>query len=293
MNNRIINEFIEKLPQRKLALPIREIPFPNSYVMMCNPTYYALWRKLSTLNKAWDLISIFTDNFFTYLYMINTLGMMFSLEFHGVTAMRYQGFTEYKDTRLNSFDSQLKYVLNPNEYVFYGTPVYSMTDGEVVEVYNDIIDNVRINKVNTITRNMTIGYLYGNYICIKCNGLRYYYAGLQKNSMIKWKKGDKVNPGDILGKVGCCGRISRQPALHVECRSELNIELPSFFGELFIPIPLIKFEPFYEYQFLDSDRTNYETLVRTRVQDIKWQVNNIGSFMNSGSFVRKALNSNV
>ena len=293
MDKRIIENFLNKLPTRKLALPIREIPHPNSYIMMCNPTYYNLWKKLSTLNKMWDLVSIFTDNFFTYLYMVNTLGMMFSIEFHGVTAMRYQGFTEYKDTRLNSFDSQLKYVLNPNEYVFYGTPVYSMTDGVVEEVKNDIIDNVRISKVNTITKTMTIDYLYGNYICIKLNGLRYYYAGLQKNSMIKYKKGDLVKAGDMIGKVGCTGRISRQPSLHVECRSELNIELPSFFGELFIPIPLIKFEPFYEYQFLDSDRTNYETLVRTRAQDIKWQVNNIGSFMNSGSFVRKALNSNV
>ena len=293
MNPNVIKEVVKHLPGKSLALPIREIPYPNSYVLWCNPTYYGLWKKLSLLNRAWDLVRIFQRNLIVYTYMLNIASMIFSIEFHGVTAMRYEGFTEYKDIRLNSYDSELKYVLNPNEYVFFGTPVYAMCEGEVVEVVNKNLDNTRLGEITSLART-DIDYLYGNYIAIQNNGLIYYYAGLQFNSMLKWKVGDKVKAGDMLGKVGCNGRIGRQPALHIECRSALQIKiLPSVLGDIFLPLPMLKFEPFYEYKFLNQARSNYEALTKTRQQDITWQVNNVGSFNNSGSFIRKSLNSNV
>ena len=181
MNPNVIKEVVKHLPGKSLALPIREIPYPNSYVLWCNPTYYGLWKKLSLLNRAWDLVRIFQRNLIVYTYMLNIASMLFSIEFHGVTAMRYEGFTEYKDIRLNSYDSELKYVLNPNEYVFFGTPVYAMCEGEVVEVVNKNLDNTRLGEITSLART-DIDYLYGNYIAIQNNGLIYYYAGLQFNS---------------------------------------------------------------------------------------------------------------
>ena len=292
-SNKLLQEAIEHLPVKRLALPIREINYPNSYILWSNPTYISIWKKLSLLNKAWDLIKIFKSNVLVYTYMMNIASLLFSIEFHGVTAMRYEGFTEYKDTRLNSYDSELKYILNPNEYVFYGTPVYSMCEGEVVEISNKNLDNTHIGEVSSISKNTDIDYLYGNYIAIKYNGLIYYYAGLQYNSMIRFKIGDKVQPGTELGKVGCNGRIGRQPSLHIECRSALQINFIPGLGNIFIPIPMLKFEPFYEYKFISPSRSTYDALVKTRQQDIKWQVNAMGSFFNSGSFIRKSLNSNV
>ena len=294
-----MKEILNALPTRRMALPIREIPYPNSYCLWCNPSYIKLWSRLSNINKAWDMARLYLRTEFTYFYMLNIISMIFSIEYYGVTAMRYEGFTEYKDTRLNSYDSEIKYILNPNEYVFYGTPVYSMCEGEVCEIYNKVLDNSRLGEVTSIAKNMSLEYLYGNYICIKLNGLRYYYAGLQFNSMIKWKIGDKVKAGDMIGKVGCCSRINRTPALHVECRSDLHLNLSKVpiigesIGDIFLPLPVLKFEPFYEWKFINEARTTYDALVKTRAQDIKWQVNAIGSFSNAGSFIRKSLNSNV
>lgn len=294
-----MKEILDALPTRRMALPIREIPYPNSYCLWCNPSYIKLWSKLSNINKAWDMARLYLRTEFTYFYMLNIISMIFSIEYYGVTAMRYEGFTEYKDTRLNSYDSEIKYILNPNEYVFYGTPVYSMCEGEVCEIYNKVLDNSRLGEVTSIAKNMSLEYLYGNYICIKLNGLRYYYAGLQFNSMIRWKIGDKVKAGDMIGKVGCCSRINRTPALHVECRSDLHLNLSKVpiigesIGDIFLPLPILKFEPFYEWKFINEARTTYDALVKTRAQDIKWQVNAIGSFSNAGSFIRKSLNSNV
>ena len=294
-----MKEILDALPTRRMALPIREIPYPNSYCLWCNPSYIKLWSRLSNINKAWDMARLYLRTEFTYFYMLNIISMIFSIEYYGVTAMRYEGFTEYKDTRLNSYDSEIKYILNPNEYVFYGTPVYSMCEGEVCEIYNKVLDNSRLGEVTSIAKNMSLEYLYGNYICIKLNGLRYYYAGLQFNSMIKWKIGDKVKAGDMIGKVGCCSRINRTPALHVECRSDLHLNLSKVpiigesIGDIFLPLPVLKFEPFYEWKFINEARTTYDALVKTRAQDIKWQVNAIGSFSNAGSFIRKSLNSNV
>ena len=294
-----MKEILDALPTRRMALPIREIPYPNSYCLWCNPSYIKLWSKLSNINKAWDMARLYLRTEFTYFYMLNIISMIFSIEYYGVTAMRYEGFTEYKDTRLNSYDSEIKYILNPNEYVFYGTPVYSMCEGEVCEIYNKVLDNSRLGEVTSIAKNMSLEYLYGNYICIKLNGLRYYYAGLQFNSMIRWKIGDKVKAGDMIGKVGCCSRINRTPALHVECRSDLHLNLSKVpiigesIGDIFLPLPVLKFEPFYEWKFINEARTTYDALVKTRAQDIKWQVNAIGSFSNVGSFIRKSLNSNV
>ena len=294
-----MKEILDALPTRRMALPIREIPYPNSYCLWCNPSYIKLWSRLSNINKAWDMARLYLRTEFTYFYMLNIISMIFSIEYYGVIAMRYEGFTEYKDTRLNSYDSEIKYILNPNEYVFYGTPVYSMCEGEVCEIYNKVLDNSRLGEVTSIAKNMSLEYLYGNYICIKLNGLRYYYAGLQFNSMIKWKIGDKVKAGDMIGKVGCCSRINRTPALHVECRSDLHLNLSKVpiigesIGDIFLPLPVLKFEPFYEWKFINEARTTYDALVKTRAQDIKWQVNAIGSFSNAGSFIRKSLNSNV
>lgn len=294
-----MKEILDALPTRRMALPIREIPYPNSYCLWCNPSYIKLWSRLSNINKAWDMARLYLRTEFTYFYMLNIISMIFSIEYYGVTVMRYEGFTEYKDTRLNSYDSEIKYILNPNEYVFYGTPVYSMCEGEVCEIYNKVLDNSRLGEVTSIAKNMSLEYLYGNYICIKLNGLRYYYAGLQFNSMIRWKIGDKVKAGDMIGKVGCCSRINRTPALHVECRSDLHLNLSKIpvigesIGDIFLPLPVLKFEPFYEWKFINEARTTYDALVKTRAQDIKWQVNAIGSFANAGSFIRKSLNSNV
>ena len=294
-----MKEILDALPTRRMALPIREIPYPNSYCLWCNPSYIKLWSRLSNINKAWDMARLYLRTEFTYFYMLNIISMIFSIEYYGVTAMRYEGFTEYKDTRLNSYDSEIKYILNPNEYVFYGTPVYSMCEGEVCEIYNKVLDNSRLGEVTSIAKNMSLEYLYGNYICIKLNGLRYYYAGLQFNSMIKWKIGDKVKAGDMIGKVGCCSRINRTPALHVECRSDIHLNLSKVpiigesIGDIFLPLPILKFEPFYEWKFINEAKTTYDALVKTRAQDIKWQVNAIGSFSNAGSFIRKSLNSNV
>ena len=68
-----INEILELLPMRRLALPIRDIPYPNSYCLWCNPSYIRLWTKLSALNRAWDMVRIYLRTKFTYIYMINII----------------------------------------------------------------------------------------------------------------------------------------------------------------------------------------------------------------------------
>ena len=94
-------------------------------------------------------------------------------------------------------------------YAYYGTPVHSVADGVVVNLYDDTGEQVPGAEAKGITPE-NIG---GNMVVVDIGGGAYaFYAHLQRNSL-KVKLGDRVKTGDVLGLLGNTGN-STAPHLH-------------------------------------------------------------------------------
>lgn len=92
-----------------------------------------------------------------------------------------------------------------------GANIYSVSDGEIVEV-------VESNAG------------YGNHIIVQHNGYKSLYAHL--SSFGKFKVGEQVKSGSVLGKVGTTGR-STGPHLHFEIRiNDVAIDPLVFINQL-------------------------------------------------------------
>lgn len=106
----------------------------------------------------------------------------------------------------------------PEDYYCFNLPVLAPADGTVAEVEDGIDDN-EIGKVN-LDQNWgnTIVIRHGDYLYSKLSHFR-------KNS-IRFKKGDFVRKGDIIGYCGNSGR-SPEPHLHIQFQATPYIGSPT------------------------------------------------------------------
>lgn len=289
---------LDKFPTRNLHLPLQGYRSDWPYhVTMCNTTLKDVWNRLTYYN----MISAFS-----VMYKVNAMAAvvpllgssvkeLFSLNFFGLNTMRYQGFTEYKDNRLSSYTDQLKYVLNPSEFVLWDEPVLSMTDGTVVELYNETNDMINRGSLNSrvfIGDNLNI--MYGNHVAIETdNFIRVYYCGLRRNSFLKLKEGDRVTVGQKIGNVGCCGTAGKRPYLHIEFAFNVvkntGIKAIDDARLIQVPIPAVNMEAFYEMPLWTDYRDSAEGVERMYVKDIKY-IFNPGHFLRAGSLIKRTAN---
>lgn len=283
--DKIVQEMLDRLPPRKMRMPLagNSATWPY-HVMVCNPSIQEIWSRLSTI----DLVSAFTNiynlNKFTALSILNIADIAFSLNFFGLNTMRYQGFTEYRNNLLSSYSNSLRYTLNPDEYVLWDQPVRSMTNGEIVEIVDDYPDRLSKESFNGGFFGMKENDMYGNSITVRCNDIDYMYSCLKYRSTFKYKIGDKVMPGQVLGRVGCSGKLAKRPYLQVKARIRYKFNVHPL-PKIVFPVPMLKFEPFYEMKLLNGSRFSPESLERTLVRDIKY-IYNPGCILASGSLVR-------
>ena len=294
----VVKKILDLFPTRKLRLPLlgnrQDWPY---HITMCNPGFREVWERLSYYNMVSSLVMIYKTNALipTYGLIDKTLRTLFSLNFFGLNTMRYQGFTEYKDNRLSSYTDQLKHVLNPNEYVLWDEPVYSMTDGTVVKIYNDSLDMISRDALNSRpVFGDEVNKLYGNNIMIETDkGIQVLYSGLRRNSFLRFKMGDMVKAGQEIGRVGCSGSFAKRPFLHIEFAFKFipnsNIETVQNLQLNNFPVPAVNFESFYEMPLWTDYRDTAEGIERMYVKDIKY-IFNPGHFLRAGSLIKRTTN---
>lgn len=94
-------------------------------------------------------------------------------------------------------------------YAYYGTPIHAVADGTVVNLYDDTDEQVPGPEAKGITLE-NIG---GNMLVIDIGGGAFaFYAHMQRGSL-KFKLGDRVKAGDVIGLLGNTGN-STAPHLH-------------------------------------------------------------------------------
>lgn len=138
-----------------------------------------------------------------YTFAMNSLNYLFSYHFFGVQPQPFKGFTCYINKNLDSNeDSHMHYPLSPTEFLLWGMPVQSVSDGVVTEVMTGKNDQIR-NKPNvSLAGSWKVDQHLGNYIRIAKGFVEITYGGLMKNS-IRVKPGDKVLKGQNIARVGC------------------------------------------------------------------------------------------
>lgn len=292
----IVKTILDKFPNRKLSLPLagyrQDWPY---HVLVCNPSFKDIWNRLTYYDMVSTLAVIYRMNATVFdIGTIKTeLRELFALNFFGLNTMRYQGFTEYKDNNLSSYTDQLHYVLNPSEFVLWNEPVLNMADGTVVDTYNESLDIISKQALNSRpVFSDRAKELYGNYISIETdNNIRFTYYGLKKNSFLRYKIGEKVKAGQVIGNVGCSGAIAKRPFLHVEVsfRFAPDVNIAKDFRINEFPVPAVNFEAFYEMPMWTDFRDTKEGIERMYVKDIKY-IFNPGHFMRAGSLLRKTSN---
>lgn len=99
-----------------------------------------------------------------------------------------------------------------SSYAYYGIPVYSATDGTVVEVEDGAPEQV---PGRAVPQGMTPTAAGGNHVFVDLGNGRYaLYAHFQPGS-IRVKAGDRVRRGDILARLGNSGNTTN-PHLHFQ-----------------------------------------------------------------------------
>jgi hypothetical protein len=100
---------------------------------------------------------------------------------------------------------------NVNNYTSYSADIMAVADGTVIETLNTLDDQTPGTLPDPKT--ITLANVDGNHIVLDLgNGVFAFYAHMQKNS-IRVAPGDKVERGQVLGKLGNTGNTSA-PHLH-------------------------------------------------------------------------------
>lgn len=117
------------------------------------------------------------------------------------------------------------------QYVIFGSIVYSPCAGEVVKAVDGLPDLIPPNR-DTVN-------IAGNHVVIFCHNAKILIAHLRRDS-VKLKVGDAVSVGEIVGNVGNSGN-TMQPHLHIHAErggtrdSILDGEgIPIIFGGRFL-----------------------------------------------------------
>ncbi len=119
-----------------------------------------------------------------------------------------------------------------NNYEIFGENIFSPCDGIVYDLENSIVDH---HGPSYPTKNLA-----GNYILIKSEDNHYILLAHMQYKSIIVKKGQHVNTGVKIGKVGNTGNSS-EPHLHIHAVEEMNsgilfsgMSLPILFDEKFL-----------------------------------------------------------
>ena len=108
---------------------------------------------------------------------------------------------------------------NPN-YYSYDANIYSVASGNVISVRNDIPENTPNTGITAVAIDKDT--TFGNYIFVDIgNNLYALYAHLIPGS-IQVKAGDRVEKGQVLGKLGNSGN-SAEPHLHFQITDASDI----------------------------------------------------------------------
>jgi murein DD-endopeptidase MepM/ murein hydrolase activator NlpD len=96
-----------------------------------------------------------------------------------------------------------------SNWAYYGSPIYSVADGTVVNLYDGADEQVPGQKITGLSPD-SFG---GNMVVVDIGGGAYaFYAHMQRGSL-KVKLGDRVTAGEVLGLLGNTGN-STAPHLH-------------------------------------------------------------------------------
>lgn len=137
-----------------------------------------------------------------------------------------------EESRKSLSASRLQYFLahiKVDKSYSWGQPVHAPVKGIVVDVSDGWSDRRNLNFIKDLWNLLfnrpklnpnDIRPFAGNYIIIQSEGFYVFIAHLQQNS-IKIKKGDQVEAGHLLGKVGNSG-FTLEPHLHFQLLDQIN-----------------------------------------------------------------------
>ena len=116
-------------------------------------------------------------------------------------------------------DQKLCYKENmcEEDYIVYGKDILAIADGEVVDCYRnfDMTTSWNWNERKPYIDKYGLAAQCGNYIVLKHENEEYSFYGHLATNSLTIKKGDKVEKGQVIGKVGNTG-MSGCPHLHFQ-----------------------------------------------------------------------------
>ena len=152
----------------------------------------------------------------------------FSLPFMGEwkVTQAYDGEYTHQGLWRHALDFQLEidgavykddgYMLT--DYYCYGKPVIAVSSGSIVDLRNNVVDTP-IGQKN-VEQN------WGNYVLIKHTDTLYSLVAHLKTDSVRYKIGDTVRKGDVLGLCGNSG-LSPYPHLHFQFQSSSYVGAPT------------------------------------------------------------------
>nr|WP_218143234.1 M23 family metallopeptidase [Sporolactobacillus nakayamae] len=157
-------------------------------------------------------------------------------------------------------------------YYCFGKPVYAPFSGEVVTVENSVLDGEKAswlhdqplaihNSLFFDSERDGFESIGGNYVLLKKKeGIYAVFCHLQKNSIVI-KAGEKVQKGQLIGKVGHSGN-STEPHLHFHLMDSADIEKAN-------GIPFV-FEQYEKYNGSNWEKiTNKIPAAKDRIRFLK------------------------
>lgn len=118
------------------------------------------------------------------------------------------------------------YPSNLERYHIFSQPVYAPCDGTVEKIENELPD---LSPPETDRENLP-----GNFVQINCSGVFYVILAHLKQYSVEVSKGDSVQTGQLLGRIGNSGNTS-EPHLHIHAQKDSG-------GETLLasdPLPII------------------------------------------------------
>lgn len=269
--------------QKKLVMPIYNIDNTGIRHCLLLPSCKdnaELWSRMAGSDSLFILQNIFDIKHLIYKRFMNDKEIIFDLDFFGVSQLPNNGFTVLKDYLVDFYSEDMKYNYDLKDYVMFDVEVHSMTHGVVKRINNDYIDWISKIKPSTINENeYSDDNLYGNSITIDYEGCEITYYGLKRHSMNKFKLGDIVVPRQLIGRVGCNGKLGSIPFLHVSFKVPGNKEI--------IDLSKINFEPFYNVPIINSYRNTPEAISRMSNREVNYVYNSGNIIYSDGLLVKK------